>query len=77
MPLALTQMTRNRVMATIDLTGKTALVTGAGQGLGRCTATTLHASGANVVVNYFDDPQGVNRGLAEDTVAALGERAIA
>ena len=64
-------------MATIDLTGKTALVTGAGQGLGRCTATTLHASGANVVVNYFDDPQGVNRGLAEKTVAALGERAIA
>lgn len=64
-------------MATIDLSGKTALVTGAGQGLGRCTATTLHASGANVVVNYFDDSQGVNRLRAEETVAALGERAIA
>jgi 3-oxoacyl-[acyl-carrier protein] reductase len=63
-------------MATIDLSGKTALVTGAGQGLGRCTATTLHASGASVVVNYFDDPQGVNRGLAEETAASLGERAI-
>ena len=64
-------------MATIDLTGKTAIITGAGQGLGRCTATTLHASGANVVVNYFDDPHGVNRGLAEETAASLGERAIA
>lgn len=64
-------------MATIDLTGRTAIITGAGQGLGRCTATTLHASGANVVVNYFDDPPGVNRGLAKETVAALGERAIA
>ncbi len=64
-------------MATIDLSGKTALVTGAGQGLGRCTATTLHAAGANVVVNYFDDSQGVNRQRAEETVAALGERAVA
>ena len=64
-------------MATIDLTGKTALVTGAGQGLGRCTATTLHASGANVVVNYFDDSHGLNRQRADETVAALGERAVA
>jgi 3-oxoacyl-[acyl-carrier protein] reductase len=64
-------------MATINLTGKTALVTGAGQGLGRCTATTLHAAGANVVVNYFNDRDGLNRRLAEETAATLGERAIA
>src|SRR6185503_18714826 len=64
-------------MATIDLTGKTAIVTGAGQGLGRCTATTLHAAGANVVVNYFNDSGGLNRNLAEKTAASLGDRAIA
>ena len=64
-------------MATIDLTGKTAIVTGAGQGLGRCTATTLHAAGANVVINYFDDAGGMNRQRADETVTALGERAMA
>ena len=64
-------------MFTIDLAGKTALVTGAGQGLGRCTATTLHRCGANVVLNYFEDQQGINRACAEETVASLGERAIA
>jgi 3-oxoacyl-[acyl-carrier protein] reductase len=64
-------------MTMIDLSGKTALVTGAGQGLGRCTATTLHAAGASVIVNYFDDPQGMNRQRAEETVAALGDRAVA
>lgn len=64
-------------MTAIDLTGKTALVTGAGQGLGQCTARTLHAAGANVVVNYFDDSFGTNRERAEATVAAFGDRAIA
>ncbi|MBS0202458.1 MAG: 3-oxoacyl-ACP reductase FabG [Planctomycetes bacterium] len=64
-------------MSTIDLAGKTAIVTGSGQGLGRCTATTLHAAGANVVINYFADGDGLNRQRAEDTVSALGERAIA
>ena len=64
-------------MAIIDLSGKTALVTGAGQGLGRCTAKTLYDSGANVVVNYFDDAMGINLERAEETVTALGDRAIA
>ena len=64
-------------MVTIDLSGKTALVTGGSQGLGRCTATTLHSAGANVAINYFEDSAGVNRRLAGEAVAALGERAIA
>lgn len=64
-------------MANIDLTGKTALVTGAGQGLGKCSAATLYAAGANVVINYFDDSFGTNRQLAEESVASLGERAVA
>lgn len=62
---------------TIDLTGKTALITGSSQGLGRCTAATLHAAGANVVVNYFEDSQGHNQQLAAETVASLGSRAVA
>lgn len=64
-------------MYTIDLSGKVAVVTGAGQGLGLATATALHQAGAKVVVNYFDDPAETNRKLAEEAAAKLGERAVA
>ena len=59
-------------MLGIDLSGKTALVTGAGQCLGASTASLLARAGAKVVVNYFDDPAGVNREKAEKTAAAIG-----
>jgi len=63
-------------MIFLDLSGKTAVVTGGGQGLGRAAACRLHEAGANVVVNYFNDPRGVNRARAEETVAAMdGPRA--
>ena len=52
-----------------DLTGKTALVTGASGGIGAAIATTLHAQGASVVLH----------GTREERLAALkaelGERA--
>ncbi len=64
-------------MKPIDLTGKTAVVTGASQGLGQATATVLHAAGAAVAVNYFPDPAGENASLAEAVVASLGDRAKA
>lgn len=65
-------------MIPLDLSGKTAIVTGGGQGLGQATVRRLREAGANVVVNYFDDPQGANRALADQTVAALGpDRATA
>lgn len=35
-----------------DLTGKTALITGAARRLGAVTARTLHAAGANIVLHY-------------------------
>lgn len=63
-------------MIPIDLTGKTAIITGSSQGIGQTTAEVLHAAGANVVINYFNDPAGHNRGLADAIVARLGTRAL-
>jgi 3-oxoacyl-[acyl-carrier protein] reductase len=64
-------------MIAIDLSGKTAIVTGASQGLGTAIAKTLHQAGANVVVNYFADPANVNASRAQEIVQSLGDRAIA
>lgn len=63
-------------MRQIDLTGKTAIITGAGQGIGLATAKSLHGAGANVVINYFEDDNGHNQKLAAAAVAELGSRAI-
>jgi 3-oxoacyl-[acyl-carrier protein] reductase len=59
----------------IDLSGKTALVTGASQGLGEAVARLLHRAGAAVVVNYV--ALGPNQANAERIVAELGTRAMA
>ena len=64
-------------MRHIDLSGKTAIVTGSSQGIGLATAKTLHAAGASVVINYFEDGEGRNRSLAESAVQQFGDRAIA
>jgi 3-oxoacyl-[acyl-carrier protein] reductase len=64
-------------MRTIDLTGKSAIVTGGGQGIGLASASALYAAGANLVLNYFPDEAGVNRGVAESAAHGLGERAVA
>ncbi|HBI41940.1 MAG TPA: 3-oxoacyl-ACP reductase [Planctomycetales bacterium] len=42
---------------THDLSGKTALVTGASRGLGAAMAAKLAACGARTAVNYFGNPQ--------------------
>jgi 3-oxoacyl-[acyl-carrier protein] reductase len=64
-------------MVGIDLAGKTALVTGGGQGLGAATAEVLGAAGARVAVNYFADAQGANKARAAATAARIGPAAAA
>ena len=56
------------------LGGKVALVTGAQQGIGRAIAVALAREGADVGLNYLDDP-GAAEAVAED-VRALGRRAV-
>jgi 3-oxoacyl-[acyl-carrier protein] reductase len=64
-------------MVPIDLSGKAALVTGAGQGLGASIASLLVEAGAGVAVNYFRDSRGSNRKRAEDIVKKIGANAVA
>lgn len=64
-------------MIAIDLTGKTAIVTGASQGLGLATASCLYQAGANVVINFFPDPEGLHAVNASALTKRLGERAVA
>ena len=49
-----------------DLSGKTALVTGGGKGIGRAISLALGAMGAKVAVNYRSD-----KAAAEETAASL------
>ncbi|MFD0484520.1 SDR family NAD(P)-dependent oxidoreductase [Kineococcus sp. GCM10028916] len=51
-----------------DLTGRTALVTGGGSGLGAAIATALHGAGARVVL------VGRDRGRLDEVAGRLGER---
>ena len=52
----------------MDFSGKVALVTGSGRGIGKAIALAFARAGADVVVNFFR-----NRAPAEETVAEIGK----
>jgi NAD(P)-dependent dehydrogenase (short-subunit alcohol dehydrogenase family) len=58
----------------MDLSGRVAVVTGAGRGLGLAYATALAAAGAAVVVNDADDAAA---GAAAEAIVAAGGTAVA
>ena len=60
-------------MVEIDLTGKTAVVTGGNTGIGQSIALTLAQAGADVAVTYYSNPseQTVN------AIRALGRKSVA
>ncbi|MCQ4082147.1 3-oxoacyl-ACP reductase [Streptomyces sp. RB6PN25] len=72
-------------MSALSLVGKTAIVTGAGRGLGRAEALELARLGANVVVNDYGQPGRDGSGASSATpaeqvaaeIAAAGGQAVA
>lgn len=67
----------DRMITATTLASKTTVITGGGQGLGKATAQALHAAGAQVVVTWVRDAEGINQSRAEETVRQLGQRALA
>ena len=58
----------------IDLTGKTALVTGASRGIGRECALKLASCGASIAINYLSNDKAAKEVEAE--VISLGSKAL-
>src|ERR1700753_3555003 len=52
-----------------NLTGKTALVTGASRGLGRASALALAEAGAQVLIHYGSGPKGADAVVAKTRAA--------
>ncbi|MBQ73740.1 MAG: hypothetical protein CMQ20_01805 [Gammaproteobacteria bacterium] len=60
----------NATAEWLDLTGKTALITGSAHGIGKAIAETLQTAGATVIVS------DINEELVQETAAALGAESL-
>ena len=58
-----------------DLQGRTALITGGSQGIGRVIALELAKLGVKVIVNCANNPQNA-QGVADEIIAAGGEAGV-
>ena len=56
----------------MDLTGKTALITGASRGIGKAIALKLAGQGANIAIPYLGDPAEAEQ--AQKEIEALREQ---
>ena len=65
------------VRSLLDLSGRVALVTGAGRGFGRTIAGRLAAAGARVAVHYRGSREGAEAVVAEVRAAGGEARAVA
>ena len=59
----------------MDFTGKVALVTGGGRGIGRATALGLAQRGADVLVNYLQNKKTADEVV--EKIQAMGRKALA
>ena len=59
----------------MDFTGKVALVTGGGRGIGKATALALARGGADVLVNYLENHKRADEVV--DKIKAMGRKAVA
>jgi 3-oxoacyl-[acyl-carrier protein] reductase len=58
-------------MVTYNFPGKAVLVTGSSRGMGAAILGAFGRAGAVCLLNYFEDPAGVNRSDAEKTAASI------
>jgi len=72
--LCLSRVLRRTVLAMVQFTPTTAIVTGAESGIGRATAVALAAAGMDIGITYLSDADGAEATAAE--VRSSGRRAV-